>query len=54
MVNDVIPTTSKGKSQGSAKKVKVEGYYNFPTNKPRFASPLYAEILKLKDGSHMI
>jgi len=60
MVNDVILTTSKGKSQKSAKwvraakKVKVEGYYNFPTNKPRFASPLYAEILKLEDGSHMI
>jgi hypothetical protein len=59
MVSDVIPTTSGGKNQKSgkwakaAKKVKVEGDYNFPTNKPRFASPLYAEISKLEDGSHM-
>jgi hypothetical protein len=58
-VNDVIPTTSKGKSQkseksiGVAKKVKVEGDYDFPTNKPRFASPLYVEIPKLEDNSHM-
>lgn len=60
MVDDVIPIMSKGKSQksgkwvGVAKKVKVERYYKFLTNKPRFASPLYVEIPKLEDGSHMI
>jgi hypothetical protein len=59
MVNDVIPTTSKGKGQKSGKsikatkKIKVEGDYNFPTNKLKFAFPLYVEIPKLRDESHM-
>jgi hypothetical protein len=51
MVNDVILTMSMGKSQKNgksakaAKKVKVEGNYNFPTNKPRFASPCMLKFL---------
>ncbi len=31
----------------------MEGYYNFPTNKAGLASPLYAKIPKVEDGSCM-